>query len=345
MASINLPGQTIGILGTSAVSQRLQAAALERGYRVVLFSNDHTAHLLDFAGQADVLIFEPGVVETEMLQPLQPYIEIPQLSQTLSVTEDRMIEKVFLESLNINIVPYAMITSREDLEEAIGSIGFPCVLKPIRVEKNQLSNIMLYSEEDFGKTATLLKTGSCILEAWIPFDKELAASFVSGKNGQIIALPISETIYHHHVLRGAATPAQVQTEVEQAVGEIGRIVTEAMGLSGIVTIEFLVTAGGTIYVKRISTGIQPLLAYTLDATNISQYELFIRAVCGLPIPEVTIQEQVTSYFLTPEEKTPLIDQLMIRPDWYLHLADKEWFINAVDIEWTTIEEQLHVDAE
>src|SRR5690606_27719168 len=106
---------------------------------------------------------------------------------------------------------------------------------------------MLYSEEDFSKAEALLQTGSCILDAWVPFDKELTISFVSGKNGQLVPLPISETFYHRQVLQGAVTPARIPEEMADAIQDIGRTLSGAMNLSGIITIEFLVTAVGTIY--------------------------------------------------------------------------------------------------
>src|SRR5699024_4264836 len=127
-----------------------------------------------------------------------------------------------------------------DLKTEVGSIGYPCVLKPIRVEKEQLSNVMLYSEEDFSKAETLLSTGTCVLDAWVSFDKKLTISFVSGKNRQLVPLPVSESFYHRQVLQGAVTPARISEEMTEALQSIGRTISDAMNLSGIITIEFLV---------------------------------------------------------------------------------------------------------
>lgn len=336
MATINLPGQTIGILGEGKRSERLQVAARERGYKVIVFSDQKSENLFDFASKANLLIFESDCDEADELQALQQYIEIPQLAETLSVTKDRLIEKVFLESLNINAVPYALITSIADLKAEVGGIGYPCVLKPIRVEKNQLSNVMLYSEEDFSKAEALLQTGSCILDAWVPFDRELTISFVSGKNGQLVPLPISETFYHRQVLQGAVTPARIPEEMADAIQDIGRTLSGAMNLSGIITIEFLVTAVGTIYAKKIITSVHHMLDYTLDATNISQYELFIRAVCGLPIPEVKMTQPVTSYLVNQDEQEQLMSQLSFQPDWNLRATDTGWLVNAMGDDWSAL---------
>lgn len=336
MVTINLPGQTIGIIGKGKMTERLQVAAEERGYLTALFSNEKDADLLDFANKANLLVFESETVETDELEALQKYIEIPQLSEAISVTQDRLIEKVFLESLNINVVPYATITSVEDLKDAIGSIGFPCVLKPIRVEKNQPSNVMLYSEEDFGKTEPLLRTGTCILDAWVPYDQELAVSFVSGKNGQLEAFPVVETIYQKHHLQGIIAPAQIEPEMSQALVAIGKSITEAMALCGIITTEFLVTAVGTIYVKRVTTGVQKILDYTLDGTNINQYELFIRAICGLPIPPVKLIQPVVSYLVKPHAKDLMFNQIMVQGEWYLRTIDSGWLITAMNETWETM---------
>lgn len=345
MAIINLPGQTIGILGKGLMTERLERAAQERGYKTIVFSQEKNEDLFDFAGKANMLVFDSETVETDELQNLQRYIEIPQLSNTLSVTQDRLIEKVFLESLNINSVPYATITSSDDLKDAVNSIGFPCVLKPIRVEKNQPPNVMLYSEEDFKKTVAILRTGTCILDAWVPFDKELAVSYVRSKDGRVQVLPIVETVYNQNELRGVIAPAHISDEMGDAILDIGQTVTEAMALCGIVTAEFLVTAVGTIYLKRITTGVQPLLDYTMDATNISQYELFIRAVCGLPIPEVKMMTPVISYFVRPEQEGLLYDQMLIQADWYVHQTESGWLINTMEQSWQNVQELMALPIE
>ena len=115
--------------------------------------------LTDFAAKSDVLTFESEAVDTMLLTQINPYIAIPQDPDSLSITQDRLIEKAFLESLNINVTPYATITAIEDMEEAVKSIGFPCVLKPLRIEMATPVQHLLYSEEDFERAAALLKKG------------------------------------------------------------------------------------------------------------------------------------------------------------------------------------------
>lgn len=86
-----------------------------------------------------------------------------------------------------------------------------------------------------------------------------------------------------------------------------------------------------------------MLDYTLDATNISQYELFIRAVCGLPLPQVKMMQPVTSYLVKQDEQEQLMSQLSFQPDWYLRATDTGWLVNAMGDDWSGLTDLLSPD--
>ena len=63
---------------------------------------------------------------------MQRFTRVPQGSDTLEITQDRLLERAFFEQLNINVAPYATIVSLDDVYQAVSSIGYPCILKPIQ---------------------------------------------------------------------------------------------------------------------------------------------------------------------------------------------------------------------
>lgn len=119
-----LPGKTIGIIGGGHVARMIALEAKKMGYQIGILDADPACPagqiadwqitkkaadfdaLTDLAAKSDVLTFESEAVDTMLLTQINPYIAIPQDPDSLSITQDRLIEKAFLESLNINVTPY-----------------------------------------------------------------------------------------------------------------------------------------------------------------------------------------------------------------------------------------------
>lgn len=361
MVQTILPGQTIGIIGGGKAARLLALKAQEMGYYVgVLAKNRHypavrvadwwmehrpnePAVLLELAEKSAVLAFVAEELDMDVLSSLLPYIQLPQFSESLSITQDRLIEKVFLESLNINVLPYATITTLVDIQEAVQSIGYPCVLKPIRVEPNQPKNLFLYSEADFHKAEKLLATGACLLESWIPFEKEMAVTFIVDGNQTVTSFPIVETCHQDGVLKRTVLPAPVEADMRDAMKEIGERIARAMEIVGIVTIELFVTSVGMIYVKRISTQPHAATDYSLDLCNLSQYEALIRAITGRAVPEITCSDPSITYYVDASKMKQVVAALPEHPEWcvrfYSHTAaDEAGLVGQVTVRATEVDE-------
>lgn len=333
MAKTRLPGQGIGIIGSGMTAYSLLLEAKRMGYHSILLTDKpdqqvakladqvmagslmETEKLIDLANQSDVLVFESDQVDIEPLASVKGYLPMPQLSDMLSITQDRLIEKVFLESLNINVTPYATITSLEDLQEAVKSIGFPCVLKAIRVEANQIPNMVLYSEEDFYHAERMLKTGSLLLESWVAFDKELTMTAAVDGDGQVNLFPLVEKVVGDGKLLAVHAPARVSNDVNQAVQMMAHAVAGGMALVGLVTIELFMTPSGMLYVKRVGVNPQEANHFLSESCAFSQYEALIRLVCHLPLPELTPQRAVTIRYLYREQLDVFKEHFPLHPEW------------------------------
>jgi len=341
MSNQILPGKTIGIIGGGHVARMIAFEAKKLGYQVGILDVDPECPakqvadwqitkkytdfdaLTDFAAKSDVLTFESEAVDMMSLNEIKPYIAIPQEPDTLAITQDRAIEKAFLESLNINITPYATITTVEDIEEAVKSIGFPCLLKTILVESANQEQQLLYSEEEFEKAAILLRKGTCILEAWIPFEKELAITVAQDTNKGFASFPVTETIYRNHTLIKTITPARVGSNVQKEMEHIGKVIANAMNLIGVLTIETFMTSTGSIYVNRLVVRPHHSCNYSLDACNISQYEALVRCICGLPIPEIQLYATSVTFNIMQEKYDDALVLLLTKPNWHFHFYGKK----------------------
>lgn len=332
-----LPGQTIGIVGGGTTSRMIALAAKKLGYFVGILTNESDSpaaqvadwyilgsflnqkNLMSLAEKSDVLTYESEMIDIDLLLSLQPYIEIPQLSELSSIMEDRLIERFFLESLNVNVAPYATITNLEDIQQAVNGIGFPSILKPVRVERNEPENVVLYSEQDFDKAKEILQTGTCILETWIPFEKELAVTVAMGASeGNIVSFPVSHTVYKAGVLQATIVPAQIELEVKDAIEQVAKTIARSLQMVGVLTLEVFVTATGAVYVKKIILHPHESCDYSIDVCNISQYEALVRAVCGLPLPEIILWKPSVCYPIYGDFVKKTLADIEIHPEWLFH---------------------------
>lgn len=335
-----LPGQTIGIIGGGNVARQLVWAAQKLGYQAGVLTPDHQApaavladwhikggllneeSVRELSERSEVLAFESELVDTDLLGRLRPYVTVPQDPDMVAITQDRVMERILLESLNIHVPPYATITQIADVEEAVQSIGYPCVLKPIQVEDISRKNLLLYSEEDFAKAEILLEGGTCILEAWIPFEKELAITVGAVEGGSLRSFPISETRVRDGKITDILTPAKLGEEMEEEIRRTAEVVAGALSLSGVLTLEFFVTHAGAIYVKKLTMRPHITCAYSSDFCNISQYEMHVRALCGLPLPQVQLIQPCTTHLLYSENQAEAFLQLFHHPNWRFHFYGK-----------------------
>lgn len=142
LSNLIVPGKTIGIIGGGQLGRMMTLSAKEMGYRVGVLDpeancptaqvadwqiiakyNDAEA-LMELALKCDVITYEFENVDVDALSKIESIVKVPQGSDLLSITQDRLLEKAYLEENNINIAPYATIIDLEDIRLAIDSIDF-----------------------------------------------------------------------------------------------------------------------------------------------------------------------------------------------------------------------------
>ncbi|MDU1982030.1 MAG: ATP-grasp domain-containing protein, partial [Enterococcus casseliflavus] len=245
-----MPNATIGIVGGGQLGRMMAMSAKEMGFRVGVLdptANCPTAQVADWhivaayddvfaleemARRADVITYEFENVSVEALNSILPYSHIPQGTDLLAITQDRLLEKSFLEANNIVIAPYATIISPTDIQDAIDSIGYPCVLKTTRGGYDGKGQHVLYSTADLAPSMNLLREGTCELEAWIPFEKELSI-LVAGNGETFTTFPVVENIHRNNILHQTIAPARIDPEVAEEAKRIAHIIAKALDLQGV----------------------------------------------------------------------------------------------------------------
>jgi len=328
------PGKTIGIIGGGSVARLLALSAKKTGYKVGILDPDPMCsassiedwHLRadlnnekafqDIAMKSDIVIYETEGFHSDFLRLMKRTLPVPQGEDLLSISQDRVLQKAFLESISINIAPFATIVSIDDVKEAVQSIGYPCVLKANRTDERYKEHVVLYGEEDIVKTKELVDSGASVLEAWIPFERELCIAIAKDASGKIITYPVTEMMYRKDRFFQTVAPARINPEISEEVKRIARNTAEHIDFQGVIALELFTTSTGSLYVNELVGHPHQAYHYTTDWGSLSQFDAHIRAVCGWPLPEkVTHPGPAVMRFFNYDQLDQAFTQARIQQDW------------------------------
>lgn len=328
------PGSTIGIIGGGSVARLLAIAAKKLGYSIGILDPDgnclassmsdwhlkadlnNDKALVDLAMKCDVVIFESEAVHYDRIKKIVRTVPVPQGEEALMVSQDRVLQKAFLESVRVNIAPYATIVSLSDIKEAIQGIGFPCILKKNATSDRLNEHLILHEEKDITKAEKFLSNGTCVLEAWIPSDKELCVGIVKDKTGKIFTYPINEMKYKKNELVQSIAPARISDDMSMEVERIATAIAEELNFTGVIAVELFSIESGALYVNEIVAHPHHSNHYTSDLLELSQYETHIKAITGWPLTtDYTLPSSLVMQIVDKSQEQTVFTQAQIKPDW------------------------------
>jgi 5-(carboxyamino)imidazole ribonucleotide synthase len=124
----------------------------------------------------------------------------------------------------------------------------------------------------------------CVLEAWVPFTKELSVMIVRNQKGEATVFPVSENIHINNILHESIVPARVTPAVAEKANKAAHQIADALQLVGTLGIEMFLAADDTIFINELAPRPHNSGHYTIEAMNVSQFDAHIQAVAGLPMP-------------------------------------------------------------
>lgn len=342
LASSLLPGQTIGIIGGGQLGQMIALSAKAMGFRVgildpeegcpaslvadfqIVGAYDDTRLLSRLASQSSLLTYEFENVDLSAIMEIEEEIPVPQGTNLLAVTQDRILEKDFLESININIAPYAVIHALDDVKEAIDSIGFPSVLKTARGGYDGKGQVVLYSNSDVSKCIELVDQGPCVLESWIPFTKEISVMAAANEEGQICVFPVVENIHRNNILYQTIAPARIPDFIEEEAKRIAESIALTLQLRGVLGIEMFLTDAGGIYVNELAPRPHNSGHYSMEACGMSQFEAHVRGICNWPlVSEEPLLSEAVMVNILGEDLAETLEAIPKYPNWHFHYYGKK----------------------
>lgn len=326
------PGNTIGIIGLGSGTRQLIEAAKNSGFQVCAYVNseadrdltkfvDYTVigawndrdKLKEFGQSCNAVIYESDQVHESVVKYLSAYTLIPQGSEILEITQDRLLERAFLDQINVNIAPYVTVIQLDDVYQSIDSIGYPAMLNPIQRGLGEQS-MMIQRQSDIVKAADFLSAGTYVLESWIPRSREFSLTVAKGGD-EVKLFPLIETGYENDRLLEAKTPADINTDVSDEIARIGHEVAKNLNYEGVFEVGFYLTDTNTLYV----TGITPTLTRQADVftavTNVDQYAMLLRTVAGLPLPDIKTLQPAILMDIQKQHLDELKTQWLLKDNW------------------------------
>ena len=294
---------TVGILGGGQLARMLALSGAPLGLRFLVLDSTADAcasqyapslqadyrdadALAEFARRVDVATFDFENVPAESAQWLAERIPVFPSPRALAVAQDRLAEKSLFRELGIGVPDFADVADRTQLDAAIARIGAPCILKTRRLGYDGKGQFRLRSAADADAAWAALGAQAdrvgLILEALVPFERELSVIAVRGRDGEFRAWPITENWHDHGVLAASLAPATVPDTLRDAALASARKVAEALNYVGVFALELFVR-DGQLLANEMAPRVHNSGHWTIEGAETSQFQNHLRAVLGLPL--------------------------------------------------------------
>lgn len=295
------PGATIGILGSGQLGRMLALAAARLGFKCHIFAPDtdspafdvvrratradyaDTAALERFASSVDVVTYEFENVPAETAAFVAARVPVLPDPAVLATTQDRLAEKDFVAALGIGTAAYTAVATAAELKSALDKIGRPAVLKTRRFGYDGKGQATINGGTTPEAAWRDVGGQACILEAFVPFTREVSVIAARGGDGTVECFDVTENEHRDHILKVSRVPAALSATGAQEAQRIAETIAQKFGYVGVLAVEMFVKSDGGLLVNEIAPRVHNSGHWTLDGASVSQFEQHIRAIAGWPL--------------------------------------------------------------
>ena len=294
---------TVGILGGGQLARMLALSGAPLGLRFLVLDatpdacaaqfapllqadyRDQQA-LEEFARRVDVATFDFENVPAESARWLAERVPVFPSPRALSVAQDRLAEKSLFRELGIPVPEFAAIDSRDGLDQALAHIGAPSILKTRRLGYDGKGQFRIRTADDAGSAWDALGaqagTVGLILEAFVPFQRELSVLAARGRDGELRAWPLTENWHEDGILSASLAPACVDPALQAQALDAAAKVAQALDYVGVFALE-LFLKDGVLLANEMAPRVHNSGHWTIEGAQTSQFQNHLRAVLGLPL--------------------------------------------------------------
>jgi 5-(carboxyamino)imidazole ribonucleotide synthase len=293
----------LGILGGGQLARMLALAAAPLGVKTLVVDgsadacagqvaplivadwSDYAA-LESFAAQVDVVTFDFENVPAETARWLAERVAVFPSPHALAVAQDRLDEKTLFRECGLHTADFRTVDTREQLDHALATIGTPAILKTRRFGYDGKGQFRLAALTDADAAWATLGAQAAkhglILEAFVPFERELSVIAVRGRNGDFRTWPLTRNWHVDGVLSMSLAPAPDLGDLQQRASELALTLAQRLDYVGVFALELFVR-NGELLGNEMAPRVHNSGHWTIEGAHASQFENHVRAVLGLPL--------------------------------------------------------------
>jgi 5-(carboxyamino)imidazole ribonucleotide synthase len=321
------------VLGSGQLGRMFALAARQMGYRVHTYSPERdtpTGQVADFETAApyedldaarafargvDAVTFEFENVPAATVEAVAEIAPVRPSGSVLYTTQHRVREKTFLAARGFPVTRFRHVTTAEEFRDALGETGLPAVIKTAGFGYDGKGQRLIRSAAEAGAAFASLDGREAILEAFVPFERELSVVAARTASGAAANFGVCENSHASHILDYTIAPARVAPAIAREATEMAESLLAELGVVGVLCVEMFLTADEKLFVNELAPRPHNSGHFTIDACRTSQFEQQVRALCDLPLGST---EQ-----LRPAAMANLLGDLWSEgePDWGAALSD------------------------
>ena len=325
---MNVYPKKIMLLGSGELGKEVAIAAKRLGCYVIACDRYNDAPAMQIADQYEVLNMNNASELKEVIYKCNPDIIIPEIealaveilkeieqkitvipnARATAITMNRdKIRDLAANELNIRTAKFSYAMNQSELNFHAEEIGYPLLIKPVMSSSGKGQSLVNNNNElvqawDLAIEKSRGKSKKIILEEFIDFDLEITLLTIRQRNGKTL---FCEPIGHEQKngdYQCSWQPATLTESVLDKAQKIAKCVTDNLGGVGLFGVEFFIKGEEVIF-SELSPRPHDTGLVTLISQNLNEFELHLRAVLGIPIPEIVCHEASASRVILASHKT------------------------------------------
>ncbi len=332
------PNASIGIVGGGQLGRMLALAAAELGFRTHIYcpeedcpaarvasaftaaAYDDFAALSAFAATVDVVTYEFENIPVETVTHLATAKNVFPSAKPLQVAQDRWVEKSFMREHGLETADFFDITDLSELEAALAQTGGSGILKTRRFGYDGKGQWRLDQNSDLPAVLTALDAQPAILEALVPFEREVSVLVARAQDGTSACYEVIENVHKNHILHTSTLPAALPASMQAKATVMAEKLADALGYVGVLAIECFVV-GDALLINEIAPRVHNSGHLTQDACHCGQFEQHIRAIAGWPLGDASAHSHAVMTNLLGDDVNDW-QKLAAEKATYVHLYGK-----------------------
>ena len=334
-----MPGSTIGIIGGGQLGRMMALSARYMGFRVgvldptpdcptaqvadfqIVAEYDDKTAIHDLAVKSDVLTYEFENVDADAIDEVRGLAAVPQGTDLLRVTQDRVNEKQFINDHGTATAPWRAVNNFDELDAALDEIHYPAVLKTRSGGYDGHGQTVLRSDADLEQVRARGDRGGgfppSILEGFVDFAFE-ASILVSGNGTDFVTFPIVRNEHRNNILHMTIAPATVSETVARKAHELALRLAKGFELAGTLAIELFVTKDDDVIVNELAPRPHNSGHYTIEACSFDQFDAHVRGIAGWPLEQPKLLSPAVMVNVLGQHVEPTRALIADHSEWNVH---------------------------